>query len=65
LSAFGKYCSKGMPGFFRMFIRKRRAFSLRTCRQTGKAGKHQKHENAELEGLALKKLGVRARTVRS
>jgi hypothetical protein len=36
LSALGKYCSKGMPGFLRMFIRKRRAFSLRTCRSQQK-----------------------------
>ncbi len=30
-SARGKYMSKFTPGFFRMFIRKRRAFSFRTC----------------------------------
>ena len=36
-SARGKYCSSCTPGFRRMFIRKRRAFSLRTCRDMRKA----------------------------
>ena len=32
LSARGKWASKDTPGFLRMLSRKRRAFSLRTCR---------------------------------
>lgn len=40
LSALAKCCSNGTPGFLRMFIRKRRAFSLRTCAggEEGKEG---------------------------